>query len=1335
MYISLVTLNVNGLARHRKQGKLLSWLAINKIDVAMIQEARLSQGSADKLQGKKGSEYQIRPHYVPRPSGDQGAPLGGIACIARGKGISIQRQKGGKQNPLGGCAVFTIMCQEQEINIANIYAPAGRPKDRVTFFKAVTEWAEKLDIHNIDLIMGDLNMVMDPELDRSVTGARPTSQAEQVAWLDMVTQLCDGVVPLDVWRTIHGETKVWTRFDKAHGSSSRLDYIFIRPDWIASVISIQTHPWVGSDHSAVRLMLSLDKPGEIGPGSWKMNPTMLNSRRITEDLKAIIKNAKWDPESPIQHWIRLKQTIAAYCKRREGQEERRGEKRRRKLVTERTRLENQPPSNNTLRRLCHIRNAIIKHDEWRAMNYRYNGIAKSQTMRNKLNRQFYQSLPQANARSYQNIETLIREDGSVANTPIEVLKEAGAFYEKLYKAEPVDGAAQDYLLNGVNVKIPRDMRENLGTVLGKKSIVKSISGSSVGRAPGPDGLPNEFYKKFSKCLVKKLRHVMNYYQTEGDPSGQLSDGTVVLIYKKGRTDSLANYRPITLLNSDFKILSKILADRVKKVLKVVIGDHQSAYLDGRRIDDNILLSQLAIEHAKVFGEPVSLALLDQEKAFDRVSHDYLWKVLKRFRFPKRFIKTLKHLYANQRKRVCINGFWSDIIVASRNVPQGDSLSGLLYILVLEPLAIAIRSHVQIPGMLVDGTKVNMALYADDIMVVLTDQCSGDALMELMEYHCRASNGKVNYKKTVILKVGNGPVVRLGEAKLILPPQQVMLCSQERYLGIPIGQQVDYHPVWLKVECAIREMAAKLRRERHDLKIRVILSKSMLLSKAHFLARFTPVPTGVLERIEAVVAKYIWNGTAATLNKMASTLPLAEGGIKAMDLRLHVMASKVCLVSRMEACPDLPWVKIVVKTLAGATYRTENPIRERITKPWRQHVSSRSALAMEPVLNSIMSAWKSSRHIFVQDIPTTCCEALSINFWYPLGSKANAKIFSCVSWRTISSGIYGRADYLGDIWDPIEEKVLLEPNGVCSSEQWRNRQNAVKALIERLDPAILAVLRETKSSARNLFNKRRREFCTVALKHGEGSIPLQSIKHNILYSKLLHEANRQEAEKAKARIQPLLDLMDIPEEEQTKVRSSIWLGARSKEFLPKASDYIWRMLHGRNIYGDKLNGPLLENGICHECGVVCTEEHLLIKCSIAGKLWDARRTLWGKMAGNYKGYSPRPKTVDKLKLTLCRPTTKMANDRSRHRILTSLLVWVLWKQATRQWYDNEPMTGQGALSLYRKLILDQIHVDRIECDSTWKGDKKKQLEAKFLATWGFPRSQLTIGGTPKCLLAI
>jgi hypothetical protein len=128
-------------------------------------------------------------------------------------------------------------------------------------------------------------------------------------------------------------------------------------------------------------------------------------------------------------------------------------------------------------------------------------------------------------------------------------------------------------------------------------------------------------------------------------------------------------------------------------------------------------------------------------------------------------------------------------------------------------------------------------------------------------------------------------------------------------------------------------------------------------------------------------------------------------------------------------------------------------------------------------------------------------------------------------------------------------------------------------------------------------------------------------------------------------------------------------------------------------------------------------------------------LWSKMAGNYKGYSPRPKTVDKLKLTLCRPTSKMANDRSRHRILTSLLVWVLWKQATRQWYDNEPMTGQGALALYRKLILDQIHVDRIECDSTWKGDKKKQLEAKLLATWGFPRSQLTIGGTPKCLLAI
>jgi len=617
---------------------------------------------------------------------------------------------------------------------------------------------------------------------------------------------------------------------------------------------------------------------------------------------------------------------------------------------------------------------------------------------------------------------------------------------------------------------------------------------------------------------------------------------------------------------------------------------------------------------------------------------------------------------------------------------------------------------------------------------LNDQRSGEALMRLLEDHCRASNGRVNYGKTKILKIGNGPMVKLGNAEVIQPPGQVAYLAQERYLGVPIGQQVDYTPTWLELERSVAQTITVLKGVRNDLRTRVLLSKSLMYSKVHFLARFSPVPPLILKRIEKAVGDYIWNRKTAVLNKTAMTLPVVEGGINAMDLSLQIQTAKVCLISRMEACPDLPWVKIAVKVIAGSRYRTLYPIRERITKPWRQHVSARK-VALPPVLQSMMTAWDKSQHVFVERIPTTTLEALSINFWYRKKDGATAKTFSCESWRAISSGVHGKADLIGDIWDPLETSTSLCQNGECSSVEWEKRKAVVLSLAQNLDAEAKDLLSLTDSATLELFRGQREEFCPVGLKLGKDTIPLPNVKHRILYTCLVKAANRGQADKIRQRIAPLLDQIHAPNGEDSKVLESIWKGSRSKEFIPNASDFVWRMLHSRNYYGEKLKGGLEYRGMCYQCGVICTEKHLLIECTMADRLWRVRGELWRMMGGNRGGCATRAKTVSELKLMLCRPSVKDVYNRTRHRILTSLLVWVLWKLATQQWYDGKAMTVQEAVLLYKQLILDQIHVDRIECEAPMEAGKLKKLEAKFLAVWGFPRSKLTVGGCPKYLRAI
>ena len=178
-----------------------------------------------------------------------------------------------------------------------------------------------------------------------------------------------------------------------------------------------------------------------------------------------------------------------------------------------------------------------------------------------------------------------------------------------------------------------------------------------------------------------------------------------------------------------------------------------------------------------------------------------------------------------------------------------------------------------------------------------------------------------------------------------------------------------------------------------------------------------------------------------------------------------------------------------------------------------------------------------------------------------------------------------------------------------------------------------------------------------------------------------------------------------------------------------------MLHGRNIYGDGLKDPLKDRGMCQECGVICTEKHLLIECPIAEALWDLRGKLWKRMGAARGSNCQRPKTVNELKLMVCKPRMKSSHDRSRHLILTSLVVWVLWKAGTKQWYEGVTMCEQSVCFLYKQLVLEQIQVDRIECETLRYAGKKKELDARFKGIWGFPRSELTIGGTPKCLRAL
>jgi len=158
-----------------------------------------------------------------------------------------------------------------------------------------------------------------------------------------------------------------------------------------------------------------------------------------------------------------------------------------------------------------------------------------------------------------------------------------------------------------------------------------------------------------------------------------ADGWMCPIYKnKGDRREVKNYRPITLLNTDYKLMTKVIATRLANVVPHLVHKDQAGFIRGRSISDQVRLSQLMINYAEATEENGIIVALDQEKAYDKISHDYLWKVMERFDLPGNIIKLVQSIYKTAKTRVAINGEMSTPFQVVRGVRQGDPLSCLLF---------------------------------------------------------------------------------------------------------------------------------------------------------------------------------------------------------------------------------------------------------------------------------------------------------------------------------------------------------------------------------------------------------------------------------------------------------------------------------------------------------------------------------------------------------------------------------------------------------------------------------------------------------------------------------
>lgn len=289
----------------------------------------------------------------------------------------------------------------------------------------------------------------------------------------------------------------------------------------------------------------------------------------------------------------------------------------------------------------------------------------------------------------------------------------------------------------------------------------ALSSMEVGRSPGSDGLPAEFYRTFLSEIGPDICEVINSSFEKEELSASQKCSLFTLLFKnRGDREELANWRPISLLNVDYKIVSKILATRLRTVLDKIINIDQTCSVAGRTILDNAHLLRNIQSYVDQKNMRAAFVSLDQQKAFDRVNWGYLQQVLETFGFGPNFRKWVKILYTDIQSAVICNGHISEHFPLSRGVRQGCPLSPLLYILALEPLACALRADPQIHGIkLPGGTEARVSMYADDATLILSDEKSIVHSFRVIERYERASGAKLNSRNPTGFTSGSGRASR------------------------------------------------------------------------------------------------------------------------------------------------------------------------------------------------------------------------------------------------------------------------------------------------------------------------------------------------------------------------------------------------------------------------------------------------------------------------------------------------------------------------------------------------------------------------------------------------
>ena len=315
------------------------------------------------------------------------------------------------------------------------------------------------------------------------------------------------------------------------------------------------------------------------------------------------------------------------------------------------------------------------------------------------------------------ITELINENGQQLRSKEEILGEVTNFYKNLWGTKKqINLEEQDQYLNEA---IPHDETESVigNSTLTMEEIETSKQEQNKKGSPGIDGLPPQFYDWAWDIIKDDFHEVLNNCYLAQEMPTSMKTAVVTLIPKKGDSKEIKNWRPVSLLTTDYKILAKIITKRLQEDIENEIATEQKCALKGRQMTDIHLNILAMLKHCKKTGTPAITSVYDFSKAFDMLDHTMIINTLKKLNVKKTTIKWITAMYQDIRSKIKVNGALTAEILILRGIRQGCPLSMLLFIIALEPMTRTMKADTNISSPYMD---MKMQQYADDLTTITTD---------------------------------------------------------------------------------------------------------------------------------------------------------------------------------------------------------------------------------------------------------------------------------------------------------------------------------------------------------------------------------------------------------------------------------------------------------------------------------------------------------------------------------------------------------------------------------------------------------------------------------------